>query len=131
MPLIKNTSRGTRTFQVRDKNRVRTVFLDPGQEADLDVVDTKDPVFAAMVESKEIRVGKSSRRKDDDDGDEGQDGTGASGTGDLSDPAIQKASEQNPKQLADREAATNAGGVRGVVDAASATVKAEADKKAK
>jgi hypothetical protein len=57
MATLKNISRGPRTFQVFDDNdNVRTTILQPGQEADLNLVDENDPVVQGMISNKEVVI---------------------------------------------------------------------------
>lgn len=67
MPTYQNRARGTRVLQVKGPNGlVAPLAIDPGRTVEnVEVVNTEDPVFQAMVENGEIVVdgGKQTRRQ--------------------------------------------------------------------
>lgn len=61
---VLNRGLGPRVFNVKaGEDRVAQVTLLPGQSADLDLVDPKDPVLTAWVDAEEVMLGADAERR--------------------------------------------------------------------
>lgn len=65
MATVKNTSRGVRTVQVfadKDRKKVDTIFLAPGEERDdINLVNEEDRVLQGMIEAGDLEISGSKK----------------------------------------------------------------------
>lgn len=61
MATVKNTSRGVRTVQAKEGKKVTTVYLNPGEEREVDLVNAEDRVLQGMIEAGDLEVSGSKK----------------------------------------------------------------------